>query len=87
MPTLTHFALLDGGCDWHVVFQRDSEDEGDIYYAFIQAIPLGEREALPHAAGSGWRVQASAANARRLTQLFPDFPARLQATRRQLNLF
>lgn len=87
MPTLTHLALLDGGCTWHVVFTATDETDRQDYVAFCRAIPLGEREALPHHAGSGWRVQASGINAHRLARLFPDFPARLQTLRRQLELF
>ena len=87
MPTLTHLALLDGGLAWHVVFETAPEDTGNIYYAFCQAIPLGEREAVPSAVGGGWRVQASAVNQRRLTSLLPGFGVRLEGLRRQGELF
>ena len=53
MPTLTHLALLDGGLAWHVCFETAPEETGNIYYAFCQAIPLAEREALPSAVGGG----------------------------------
>ena len=87
MPILTHLALLDGGLAWHVCFETAPEDRGNIYYAFCQAIPLGEREALPSAVGCGWRVQASAVNQRRLGSLLPGFGVRLKGLRRQLEFF
>ena len=87
MPTLTHLALLDSGLAWHVCFETAPEDTGNIYYAFCQAIPLGERAALPSAAGGGWCVQASAVNQRRLESLLPGFGVRLERLRRQGELF
>ena len=87
MPTLTHLALLDGGLAWHVCFETAPEDSGNIYYAFCQAISLGERAALPSAAGGGWRVVASLANQRRLTSLFPEFGSSLKSLTRQGELF
>ena len=88
MPTLTHLALLDSGLAWHVCFETAPEDRGNIYYAFCQAIPLAEREALPSGVGgNGWLVQASAVNQRRLESLLPGFGVRLEGLRRQGELF
>ena len=87
MPTLTHLALLDSGLAWHVCFEATPEDTGNLYYAFCQAISLAEREALSTAIGGGWRVVASAVNARRLTSLFPEFGSRLKSLARQGELF
>ena len=87
MPILTHLALLDGGLSWHGCFERAPAAVVNIYYAFCQAGPGLERAALPAAVGGGWRVNASGDNARRLTSLFPAFPARLDELTRQLPLF
>ena len=87
MPTLTHLALLDGGLAWQVIFETAPDDTGNIYYAFVQTIPLGERAALPSAVGGGWRVVASLSNQRRLESLLPGFGVRLKGLVRQMELF
>ncbi len=83
MPKLTTLQCLDHGRAWHIGFEHRTEDNGNIYYAFCQAIPFTERSILPSAVGGGWRVVASASNARRLGSLFPDFATRLAALEQQ----
>ena len=69
-----------------VMFERGEGDEGDIFYAFLQAIPGLERQAI-HDGQGGWRVLATPQNERRLASLFPDFAARRARLRTQLQLF